>query len=482
LRQLASAIAQHVPAEIENVPSAAAERRYRMFEAFTGLLHAISVSRPVLLVLEDMHWADSGSVLLLRHIIRSMRESAVCTIITLRDSELPQESWFSDLWTGLYREPSATRVALRGLRHEHIACLVNACTGLSATNGLTRLLAEDTGGNPLFLAELLRHVRESEYAVRLETLPPTATIGDLGVPQSLSELVALRVSRLGPDCHRHLTLASVVGREFSLPVVEALACVREELLFECIDAAVKARIVQEVPEQPGRFSFTHEIVREVLYSRQTAGRRARLHHQIAEILERQSRVTKQSLADLAHHFARAASFRDAEKAVEYAVRAAEDSARRLALEQAARLYGMAMQALEYLPADSQWHRKRLHLHEQRGRWCLQAGQWSFAQEEFAAAMRIAESGPDMELKGVNYCSALRKPLFGSWTWPPSAVLRVRRSGWRIVSAMRSSPPMRSHGSRAPRLPMVTCSARLRWIAAPWREVLVSGRSGEPACP
>lgn len=433
LRQLASAIAQHIPGEIETVPSTAAERRYRMFEAFTRLLQAVSASRPILLVLEDMHWADSGSVLLLRHIVRSMRESALCIIVTVCDSEPPQESWFKDMWTGLRRDPSATPIVLRGLRYEHIGSLVSGCTGLTAPPDLTRVLAESTGGNPLYVTELVRHMHETESVGRLNTLPAAATIGDLNVPESLNELIALRLSRLGADCHRLLTLASVVGREFRLSIVEPLAYLPEELLLDCIDTAVQAKVIEEVPEQAGSFSFTHQIVREVLYSGQTAARRARLHHTVAEVLERHSRMSQVSLAELAYHFGLAAPLTGAEKAVEYAIRAAEDEACCLAPEEAARYYSMAMNAVRHLPADSRWHGERLKLHEQRARSFLQAGQWMRAQQDFAAAMKIAETGPGMELKRCKLLIGLSETSF--WLMDVASVRRFASEAQRLADRL-----------------------------------------------
>ncbi|HYO82912.1 MAG TPA: AAA family ATPase, partial [Bryobacteraceae bacterium] len=397
LKQLTPAVARYLGSEPETLPAGPVERRYRMFDAFKDLLHAVAGNRPVLLVLEDMHWSEPGTVLLLRHLVRSMKDCALFILITMSDTELPDEHSTRELWASVRREPSATRVVLRGLDEEHVGSLVNTFTGINASTTSARAVRESTGGNPLYVTEILRHLVETDGVVRLKHLSATASIEDLGVPESLRELIAIRASKLGPECSRLLTLAAVVGRKFGLTVLEALVNLSEDELFHCIDNAVKARIIHEVPSQPGRFVFTHGIVRQAFYSNQTEARRVRLHHKVGEVLERLS-GEEPAAADLAFHFGRAAAFRDADKAIRYAIRAAEDAAGQMALEEAARHYGMALRALEHVQSHSPFASpdQRVHLLTERGRSFLQAGQWMSARQEFVQALSVLESRSDTE--------------------------------------------------------------------------------------
>ncbi len=420
LKHLTPGLARYVGSEPESLPAGPVERRYRMFHAFKELLHVLAVSRPVLLVLEDMHWAEPGTVLLLRHLVRSMKDCALFILVTMSDTESPDEHSTRELWASIRREPAATRLVLRGLDEEFVASLVNTFTGISASKTLVRAMRESTGGNPLYVTEVLRHLVETDGVVRLDDLSATARIEDLGVPESLREIIAIRVSKLGPECSRLLTLAAVVGHKFGLTVFETLVNLSEDQLFYCIDSAVKARIIHEVPGQPGRFSFTHRIVWEAIYSNQTDARRVRLHHKVAEVLERLS-GEEPPAADLAFHFGRAAAFKDAEKAIRYAIRAAEDAASQMALEEAARHYGMALRALEYVPAHSPFASpdQRSHLLIKRGRSFLQAGQWATARQEFVQALSELESCPNKETTRCELYISLAECAF--WLMDVSAV-------------------------------------------------------------
>ena len=148
-------------------------------------------------------------------------------------------------------------------------------------------------------------------------------------------MIGRRLSRLSDACNRVLGLAAVVGREFRLPVLNTLAELPEEQLLYILDEATAARLVQDVPGAPDRYAFTHALVRDTLYEELTAPRRARLHRLVAEAIERLAPSDDPPLADLAYHYAQAASVAVAHKAIEYAIRAAERAAAAFALEEAA---------------------------------------------------------------------------------------------------------------------------------------------------
>lgn len=371
-------------------------RRYRMFDAFIRLLKRLAEHRPVLLVLEDLHLADTGSMLLLRQLVRSTQESALCIIVTSRDAELQQDPLCRELWLSLRREPSAEEITLSGLGEEDIGVLYASYGGTVADPALVRLLTNTTGGNPFYVTELLRHVSKRKASGQTRVELESAVRFDFGIPATLSELVALQLARLGTDCEQILTLAAVAGREFKLPIVQALAELPEEQFFRCMDSALAARLVKAQPGSGGSFSFTHEIVREIIYERQPVTRRLLLHHQLAEVLEEYRGVCKVSIAELAHHFCRASSYADADKAVAYAVRAAEEAASGLALEEASRYYGMALDATEHLPDSVTLQERRLQLFSSRGRLLAQTGQWAAAKEVLIKALELASALPDKE--------------------------------------------------------------------------------------
>jgi tetratricopeptide (TPR) repeat protein len=360
--------------------------RFRMFEAFTGLVRAMARRGPVLLVIEDIQWADEGSMLLLRYLVRSARDAALCIIVTCCETELQQVRWSAELLADLRREVSATRVELVGLANDGIRCFVDEWLGQSAPANLIRFVTESTQGNPLFMTEMLRHLSDTGAKTRIRALGVNANLADPGLPESIREAIGRRFSRLSQACNTLLTVASVAGRDFSLPIAEEVTKLPENVLLDAVDEAVAADILREVTGTPGRFSFTHGLIREVIYSRQTAARRVRLHHHLAEAIELHSETGDLPLAELACHFGHAAGYRDAQKAVLYAVLAGERATASLALEEAASYYKLALDALQFLPVNAENRRKRFDLHLKRGRSFSQAGHWESAKKDLEAAV------------------------------------------------------------------------------------------------
>jgi tetratricopeptide (TPR) repeat protein/predicted Ser/Thr protein kinase len=375
----------------EQVESNAEGQRYRLFEAAATLLSAIARSRPLLIVLEDLHWADRPTLLMLRHLVRSSHEAALCLVATYRETELGRTHPLAEILADLRRDEGVVRIALRGLSEAHVDELITHSIGRGSPAALTRAVAENTEGNPFFIGEVLRHLAETGALTRFDR--PLAGRGkELGVPEGVREVIGRRLARLSDACNRVLGLAAVVGREFNLPVLQALADLPEDRLLDVLDEALGARLVQEAPGVPGRYAFTHALVRETLYAEPTTARRARLHRQVAETIERLAPPGEEPLADLAYHYSQSASAGDAERAITYAVRAAERAAAAFALEEAARFYNLALQALDLLPADASTRGRRLDLHSRRGRAFGDLGMWAPARQELEIALELIDPG------------------------------------------------------------------------------------------
>ena len=431
LAQLLPDLATRLRMRSASVPLTTEGRRYRMFEAFAGLLRATSRREPILLVIEDVHWADRGSMLLLRHLVRAAYDARICTIVTYCEAEASRSAWCEEIVADLRREPSATHVALGGLSEGHVRDFVGAWTDHRAAAYLAELVAGSTQGNPLFIIEMLRHLSDPVMLSRLDAAGGGMNLTELGLPQSLRELIGRRLSGLSDSCNKLLTLAAVTGREFHISTVEALDGRSEEVVLDCMDEAVAANVLREVPSVPGRFSFTHAIVRETLYSRLTAARRVRVHSRVAQELERQSASGTVPLAELAHHFHQAAAFKDAAKAVDYTIRAAEHAASGLALEEAARYYEMAIQALDFLPHDPALGARRFELRERRGRSFFQVGQWALARNEFEAALTLLRAGD--EVRRCELLVNLAETAF--WLMDVPALRRFAAGAQRLAEAV-----------------------------------------------
>lgn len=302
--------------------------RYALFDAVVALLELASASAPVVLILDDLHWAAKPTLLLLRHLLRFGDHTRVQIVATYRSTDLDRSHPLAAMLADLHRDGTADRLALGGLGAEDVTAYV-ADAGYDDEQ-LARALVSVTGGNPFFLIEALRHVDESGGVWDPNTLP-----------QGVREAVSRRLSRLPAQTNKALAAAAVVGSHFAVDLVERVV---EQDLVDAFDEACKAGIVIE--ESGGRYRFNHALVRQALIAELASVRRMRLHQRIATTLEATPDADDELLGELAYHYFECAWAGNAAKAVEYCRRAADQAMSRLAYEGAADLYDQALHALE----------------------------------------------------------------------------------------------------------------------------------------
>jgi DNA-binding SARP family transcriptional activator len=327
-----------VPGLIELLPDLAAPtradpetERYALFDAVVALLEVASAGVPVVLILDDLHWAAKPTLLLLRHLLRFGDRARVQIVGTYRSTDLDRSHPLAAMLADLHRgagSGTANRLTLSGLDEADVTTYVTEAG--YHDEELARALASVTGGNPFFLIEALRHVDETGGVWDPTTLP-----------QGVRETVSRRLSRLPAETNTALAAAAVVGSRFALDLVEKVV---EQDLVDPFDEACKAGIVIEEPG--GRYRFNHAIVRQSLLAELPSVRRMRLHQRIATTLENEPGADDELLAELAHHYFECAWAGNAAKAVEYCRRAADQAVARLAYEGAADLYGQALHALD----------------------------------------------------------------------------------------------------------------------------------------
>jgi len=350
-------------------------QRYRLFETVSAFLAAASKPFPVLLVVDDLHWADKPTLSLLRHIIRGADSARLCILGTYRESELPAPHPLTELLAELRRERDVLRVSLSGLETTQVQALVETVTTPDVSSQLAGRMTDSTGGNPFFVGELLRHLRETGALKDLAALHEQRADSTLGLPEGVREVIARRVSRLSETCQKAMTLASVLGREFDVDVLQAFSEIPEEPLLDAVDEACAAQCVDEVRGKAGRYSFHHALIRDALYDDLPASRRLRHHRRAGEVLERLSVGASDHVTDLAYHFCLAAPTGTSEKAVDYATRAGDQMAAALAHEEATRYYDMALAVLDAMPPGPDHERKRVVVLRSRSRAFGNLGQW-----------------------------------------------------------------------------------------------------------
>ena len=365
--------------------------RYRLFETVAGFLTVSSAMRPTLLILDDLHWADKPTLLMLRHIVRSPDTASLCLVGTYRESELGRAHPLAEMLADLRREEPVTRLSLRGLAAGEVRGLVDTFAGRDAPPELARVVSDGTDGNPFFVSEMMRHLIETGALAELQrTADGSRRFTDLGLPEGIKEVIGRRLSRLSEDCNRALSLASVVGREFDLAVLEALVGMPGDQLLDVIDEARRAQLIGEAPGGRERFSFMHALIRETLYGELTSSRRVRLHRRVGETIERLAEGQPTPVADLAYHFVQAASTETTDKAIDYAVRAGERAAEALAHEDAARFYEMALQSLELKAAGPDTEARRSELHAGRARAFGALALWGLERVELERALQHSD--------------------------------------------------------------------------------------------
>jgi class 3 adenylate cyclase len=315
--------------------------RFRLFDAVSSFLHATSRRNGLVLIFDDLHWADPGSLLLLQFVARELTDTRLLVVGTYRDVEVNRRDPLSDTLAELVRQPATARLSLSGLDKAEVARCISAIAGAEPAADLVAALHQQTEGNPFFVGEVVRLLVSEE---RLNV----AGLLTAGVPQGVREVIGRRLNRLSDGALQLLTVASVQGREFDLDVVGHAANLSAEEVLGWVEEAINARLVVEADGgQDGRCRFAHTLVRDTLHEELSITRRKLVHRRVGEALAA-LRVGEldEHLAELAYHFFRAASPGAAGPALDYAVRAGRRALALLAYEQAVSHYEQALQALQ----------------------------------------------------------------------------------------------------------------------------------------
>jgi DNA-binding CsgD family transcriptional regulator len=324
-----------------SAPSAAADpdtERHRLHTAVSDLLAAVSLRVPVLLVLEDVHWADPPSLHLFRQLSRTSADSRLLLLATFREREPEVRSEFSEALADLSRIEGVERLRLSGLSREDVAEFVRRSAGTERgeLEAVARAICELTEGNPFLLCELWRSIVESG-AVEIAGgyLQLTRPLSEVASPESVKDVVDNRLGRLADSTTTLLEVAAVIGSEFELGVVGRASGLDDEVLSDALEEAVQSGTIEDVSGATFVYRFTHELVRRALYDRLTGIRRAELHLRVGEALERSHQAnTAPVLPELAHHFAIAAPIGGRDRGVTYNIHAAEAARSSLAFEDA----------------------------------------------------------------------------------------------------------------------------------------------------
>ena len=292
--------------------------RPRFFAAVVDLLARVSQEAPLLILLDDLHWADAGTVDLVRHVLSAGRPLHMLLVGTFRDADVGADDPLAAGLAALHREYGVTRLPLRGLGDDELLAFLELVAGHPMDSdglALRDALAAETDGNPFFVGELLRHLVASGAIYRDEESRwlVTSDLRTAGLPVSIREVVGQRVRSLGVETHHVLTLAAVIGRNFGLDVLERVADVDGGHLLELCDAAVSSQLLRERDRGEG-YTFAHALIAHTLYDDLSAARRSRVHGAVAKAIEELAQGEPgPRVGELAYHWSQATQPRGREQ-------------------------------------------------------------------------------------------------------------------------------------------------------------------------
>ncbi len=311
------------------VPLGSREERFRLSEGLRRLLHSVARRQPLVLVLDDLQWADRDSLTVLRHVAHGIESSPMLIVGLYRDVELDRRHPLADALAALRRETGYVRVTLKGLSATEVAEYLALAVGRAPPPMLARAIHAETEGNPFFVSEIVLHLREEGWiSDRDAGWTAVAASGAWGIPEGVRQVVGRRLSRLSDDTNRLLGLAAAFTTSFDFRVLQALSDLPEEAVLDCLDEALRAQLIRPVEGTPGTetYVFVHALVRDTLAAQFSPSRRMRLHRRIAETLVRlYGEHALRHAAEIAAQYHASAALPGAEAGIPYALAAAEQA-------------------------------------------------------------------------------------------------------------------------------------------------------------
>jgi hypothetical protein len=347
LAQLAPSLRRVFPDIPEPVTLPAAQKRFYLFRSISEALARAAQTRSYLQIFEDLHWADESTLALLVHLANRMARLPVVIIGTYRDA-------YSDSNPALVRtleeliQLGMRPLKLHGLPKAAVVQMLNALSQQHAQENLVNVVFDASQGNPFFIEELYRHLREEGRLFSADgQFRSDITIDEIDVPENVRLVIGRRLERLVENERRVLAAAAVIGRSFSFQLLCEISQIDVDELFTVLEKAQQMGIIipsAEGPERP--FTFCHELVRQTLLASILLPRQQRLHVGVADAIERlYPRTLNERAGDIADHLLKAGSFADHRRLVHYLTLAGKAALRAAAFEEARRSFGRALSHL-----------------------------------------------------------------------------------------------------------------------------------------
>jgi tetratricopeptide (TPR) repeat protein len=356
------------------------EERLLFFDAVSQVFSSIAKRQGLLFYADDLHWADRGTLWLLGHLLRQLRNERVLIIGAYRETELDRTHPLSKALVDWNRERLITRIALRRFSSNETGAQIDALLGEHVSGEFVAVVHRETEGNPFFVEEVLKALIESGSVRRENGHWQRCDLDQLLIPQSVKEAIGHRLDRVSQECNEVLRVSAILGKVFTFDELLAASKQNEDELLDALDEAVGAQLISSGSDDS--FIFTHDKIREVLYEELNPIRRRRLHRLAAEGLEQRCDKTVCTVEKLAHHYIQAG---DHERGLLYAKKAAHEAERVFAFDEAVAAYGRARDCAEALGLVDE----QVAQEEAIGKAYMLHGETVFAGEHFERALEIA---------------------------------------------------------------------------------------------
>jgi eukaryotic-like serine/threonine-protein kinase len=312
------------------------QRRF-LFNACRAFMERLARLMPVVALFEDLHWADEPALLLLQHLAQAAAGMPMLIVGTYRDVDLEVGRPCARMLEALLRQKLGTRILLRRLPVTGVEEMLAVLSAQQPPRSLARMIFEETDGNPFFVEEVFRHLaEEGKLFDERGAFSLGQRVDQLVVPEGVRLVLGRRLERLTEEARRILTTAAVIGRAFSLKLLEDLENARPDAALDAVEEAERAHLVEtEGGGRQTRYRFVHELLRQTLYAALSLPRRQRLHARIAGAMERVYAANLNPyVSALAHHLFQAGSCVDQEKAIHFLSEAARQASAAVAYEEA----------------------------------------------------------------------------------------------------------------------------------------------------
>jgi class 3 adenylate cyclase/tetratricopeptide (TPR) repeat protein len=426
-----------IPPPLELPPE---QERLYLFNSIREFLERVSHTLPLLHILDDLHWADDATLMLLQHIAQHQDKMPVLTVATYRDIELDAARPFAQTLESLVRQRLAHRIALKPLPEAGVEAMLRALTAQPPPPALVQAIYRETEGNPFFVEEVFQHLSEQGRLLDAEgRWRSNLQVGELDVPEGVRLVISRRLERVSEDCRTALTDAAVVGRDFGFQMLQALTELGADRLLDAIDEAERANLIVASDDLPAaaadhtveaRFRFAHELIRQTLISALSLPRRQRLHLRVAETMEQvYGEGAEAYAADMAHHLYQAGAGAEPAKTARYLVLAGDQALHSAAFGQALRDYDMAV-ALQ--TADDR--AARADLLYKRGLARRSLDRWDEALSDWREAATLYERLGDNEAAARTFESMCYQVLYGQHF---AEALEISQRGLALIGRRES---------------------------------------------